>query len=72
MKSLIVISLLVLTTACGKGGGAGTRGERSSNNVQVKCEIEVLRSDLTEIAASADKARRNCNFSEEEAVRFVM
>lgn len=72
MKALMIFSLLIVVTACGKGGsGGGGQNTQSQNPVTINCKSVVKKADLLEAAASANRARKECNLSEDEAVEYV-
>lgn len=70
MKSLLLIIVIVLVTACGKSGSGGSTGSHIEP-IRVDCQTEVNRDSLIDYAVSANNARRDCNLTEEQAVQFV-
>lgn len=70
MKSLLLILVLILVTACGKSGGGGSTGSQIEP-IRVDCQTEVKRDSLFDYAVSANNAQRDCNLTEEQAVQFV-
>ena len=70
MKTLLLMIALVSITACGKGGGGGSQG-RTVEPIQVKCDSKIERNSLMDYAVSANKARTECNLSEDQTVQFV-
>jgi hypothetical protein len=71
MKTLLLIALLGLITACGKGGGGGATTATRTEPARFECSSPVKRDSLVDYAVSANKARTECNLSEEQAVQFV-
>jgi hypothetical protein len=71
MKSLCLILILGMITACGKSGSGGTTPAARIEPVRVDCSAIVKRDSLVDYAVSAHKARKDCNLSEEETLKFV-
>lgn len=70
MKSLLLILVLVLMTACGNSGGGGSQGS-SIEPLKIDCSSKVKRDSLFDYAVSANTARNECNLSEDQAVQYV-
>jgi hypothetical protein len=72
MKSLFLILILGMIAACGKsGGGGGDTPSARIEPIRIDCSSIVNRDSLVDYAVSAYKARKDCNLTEEEVVKFV-
>ena len=68
----LIIGILFLTTSCGKGGSGVQRINQSpSNPISERCVTFSKNDTFEQIAIKSNKARVECNLSEEEILAMV-